>query len=213
MIFLLLIMGLGVKAALVPLHGWLPLVAEHGTIAVAGVFLLGLKTGVFALVRFVFPLLPDAVLRWHEWVVAFALAGIFYAATLALMQVNLRRLLAFAVISHTSVLVIGLFSLSQTALQGSILLSSSFGTATAGLLFMSGQRSSLVVIRWACRGVLEFVQDGVSGLIAAPDAAALAQQIDRLADPALAQRLGQDNPQRVAGISWPHVVRTLLASR
>jgi NADH-quinone oxidoreductase subunit M len=137
-IFFLLFYGLGIRIPLFPLHGWLPLVAEHGTIAVAGVFLLGLKTGVFALVRFVFPLLPEAILRWHEWVVAFALAGIFYAATLALMQVNLRRLLAFAVISHTSVLVIGLFSLSQTALQGSILLSTSFGTATAGLLFMSG---------------------------------------------------------------------------
>jgi NADH-quinone oxidoreductase subunit M len=137
-IFFLLFYGLGIRIPLFPLHGWLPLVAEHGTIAVAGVFLLGLKTGVFALVRFVFPLLPEAILRWHEWVVAFALAGIFYAATLALMQANLRRLLAFAVISHTSVLVIGLFSLSPTALQGSILLSTSFGTATAGLLFMSG---------------------------------------------------------------------------
>ncbi len=137
-IFFLLFYGLGIRIPLFPLHGWLPLVAEHGTIAVAGVFLLGLKTGVFALVRFVFPLLPEAVLRWQHWVVAFALGGIFYAATLALMQVNLRRLLAFAVISHTSVLVIGLFSLSQPALQGSILLSTTFGTATAGLLFMSG---------------------------------------------------------------------------
>jgi len=137
-IFFLLFYGLGIRIPLFPLHGWLPLVAEHGTIAVAGIFLLGLKTGVYALVRFVLPLLPDAVLRWHDWVVAFALAGIFYAATLALMQVNLRRLLAFAVISHTGMLVIGLFSLSQKALQGSILLSASFGTATAGLLLMSG---------------------------------------------------------------------------
>ncbi len=137
-IFFLLFYGLGIRIPLFPLHGWLPLVAEHGTVAVAGVFLLGLKTGVYALVRFVFPLLPEAILRWHVWVAAFALAGIFYAATLALMQDNLRRLLAFAVISHTSLLVIGLFSLSQTALQGSILLSTSFGTATAGLLFMSG---------------------------------------------------------------------------
>jgi NADH-quinone oxidoreductase subunit M len=68
---------------------------------------LGLKTGVYALVRFVFPQLQEAILRWHEWVAAFAPTGIFYAATLALMQVNLRRLLAFAVISHTRVLVIG----------------------------------------------------------------------------------------------------------
>jgi NADH-quinone oxidoreductase subunit M len=137
-IFFLLFYGVGIRIPLFPLHGWLPLIAEHGTVAVAGVFLLGLKTGVYALLRFVFPLLPEAVAQWHKWVAAFALAGIFYAATLALRQVNLRRLLAFAVVSHTSVLVIGLFSLSRAAFQGSILLSVNFGLATAGLLFMSG---------------------------------------------------------------------------
>lgn len=61
-------------------------------------------------------------------------------------------------------------------------------------------------------GVLEFVQDGISGLIAAPNASALAAQLDRLADPVFARQLGSGNPQRVAGISWPHVVHTLLAS-
>jgi len=137
-IFFLLFYGLGVRIPLFPLHGWLPLVAEHGTIAVAGIFLLGLKTGIYGLVRFVLPLLSEAVVRWHHWVVAFALAGIFYAATLALMQVNLRRMLAFAVISHTGLMIIGLFSLSHTAFQGCILLSATFGTATACLLLMSG---------------------------------------------------------------------------
>jgi NADH-quinone oxidoreductase subunit M len=137
-IFFLLFYGLGIRIPVFPLHGWLPLVAEHGTIAVAGVFLLGLKTGIYALVRFVFPLLPEAILRWHDWVVAFALAGIFYAATLALMQSSMRRLLAFAVISHTGLLTIGLFTLSHAALQGSLLLSASFGLATASLLFMLG---------------------------------------------------------------------------
>ena len=137
-IFFLLFYGLGIRIPLFPLHGWLPLVAEHGTIAVAGIFLLGLKTGIYGLVRFVLPLLSEAVLRWHDWVVAFALAGIFYAAILALMQVNLRRMLAFAVISHTGVIIIGLFSLSHAAFQGSILLSMTFGTATACLLLMSG---------------------------------------------------------------------------
>ncbi|HSO78551.1 MAG TPA: proton-conducting transporter membrane subunit, partial [Chromatiaceae bacterium] len=109
--FFLLFYGLAIRTPLFPLHGWLPLVAEHGNVAVAPVFLLGLKVGIYGLVRFVFPLLPEAVDRWSPYVVAFAAAGIFYAALLALMQRNLRRLLAYAVVSHTSVLVIGLFSL------------------------------------------------------------------------------------------------------
>ncbi len=60
-------------------------------------------------------------------------------------------------------------------------------------------------------GVLEFVQDHVSGLVAAPQPAALAAQLDALADPEFAQRLGANNPDRIAGISWPNVVHSLLA--
>jgi NADH-quinone oxidoreductase subunit M len=137
-VFFLLFYGLAIRTPLFPLHGWLPLIAEHGSVAVAPVFLLGLKTGVYGLLRFVFPLMPAAVQQWHGYVVAFAVAGIFYAALLALMQVNLRRLLAFAVVSHTSVLVIGLFSLGHTAFQGSVMLTVNFGLAIAGLLFMMG---------------------------------------------------------------------------
>jgi NADH-quinone oxidoreductase subunit M len=137
-IFFLLFYGLAIRIPLFPLHGWFPLTAEHGNIAVAPVFLLGVKTGVYGLLRFVFPLLPDAVLQWHKFVVAFAVAGVFYAALLAMMQVDLRRLLAFAVVSHTSILVIGLFSLNHHAFQGSVILSVNFGLAASGLLLMTG---------------------------------------------------------------------------
>jgi len=137
-VFFLLFYGFAIRIPLFPLHGWPPLAAEHGNIAVGPVFLLGLKTGTYGLLRFVFPVLPEAVLHWHRYVVAFAVAGIFYAALLALMQQNLRRLLAYAVVSHTSVLVIGLFSLTQAAFQGVIVLSLDFGLAIAGLLFMTG---------------------------------------------------------------------------
>jgi len=138
LIFFLLFYGFAVRTPLFPFHGWLPLVAEHGNVAVAPTFLLGLKVGIYGLVRFVFPIMPEAVLQWSGYVAAFATAGIFYAALLALLQINLRRLLAFAVVSHTSILVIGLFSLRQAAFQGSVMLSVNFGLAIAGLLFMTG---------------------------------------------------------------------------
>lgn len=60
-------------------------------------------------------------------------------------------------------------------------------------------------------GVLEFVQDGVSGLVCAPQPDAIAAQIARLVDVDLAQKLGNHNPRRVASIDWPQVVQTLLA--
>ena len=137
-VFFLLFYGLALRTPLFPFHGWLPVIAEHGSIAVAPVFLLGLKTGIYGLLRFVFPLLPEAVLQWHKYVVAFALAGVFYAAVMALLQVNLRRLLAFAVVSHTSLMVIGLFTLGEYSFAGSILLSVNFGLAITGLVFMIG---------------------------------------------------------------------------
>ncbi|MCG6862218.1 MAG: NADH-quinone oxidoreductase subunit M [Chromatiaceae bacterium] len=138
LIFFLLFYGLAIRTPLFPFHGWLPLVAWHGNVAVAPTILLGLKVGIYGMVRFVFPILPEAVVQWSPYVVAFATAGIFYAALLALIQANLRRLLAFAVVSHTSILVIGLFSLGQAAFQGSLMLSVSFGLAIAGLFFMTG---------------------------------------------------------------------------
>lgn len=137
-LFFLLFYALAIRTPLFPLHGWLPLMAEHGTVASAGVLLLGVKVGVYGLLRFVLPLLPEAVVQWQLYVVGFAVAGVFYAALMALLQVNLRRLLAFAVVSHTSVLMIGLFSLSPLALQGSVMLAINFGLAIGVLLFMTG---------------------------------------------------------------------------
>lgn len=137
-IFFLLFYGLAVRIPLFPLHGWLPLAVEHGTIAVAPILLLGLKTGIYGILRFIYPLLPEAVMQWQTFLLILAVAGILYAALLAMMQDNLRRLLAYAVISHTGIVMIGLLSLHPMAFQGSTLLTINFGLAIAGLFFMTG---------------------------------------------------------------------------
>ena len=69
---------------------------------------------------------------------AFAATGIFYTAGLAFLQTNLRTLMAFAVVSHTSLAVVGLFSLHATAFQGALLLSATFGLAATAMFFMVG---------------------------------------------------------------------------
>ncbi|MCP5268194.1 MAG: NADH-quinone oxidoreductase subunit L [Zoogloeaceae bacterium] len=134
--FFLLFYGLAVRTPLFPLHGWLPNMAQHGTIAIAPTLLLGVKVGIYGMVRFVLPLTPDAVLTWQPYVVAFAGTGIFFAAALALLQTNLRRLLGFAVVSHTSLIVLGIFSLHSLGLQGALLLAVSFGFSVTVLLLM-----------------------------------------------------------------------------
>lgn len=136
--FFLLFYGLAIRTPLFPLHGWLPNTARHGLVAVGPVLLLGVKVGVYGMARFVLPLTAEAVMVWQPYVVAFAMVGIFYAAILALIQTNLRRLMAFAVVSHTSLIVIGLFTLHPAGLQGALMLAVNFGLAITVMLLMVG---------------------------------------------------------------------------
>jgi NADH-quinone oxidoreductase subunit M len=136
--FYLLFYGLAIRTPLFPLHGWLPNSAGHGLIAVAPVLLLGVKVGIYGMARFLLPLTAEAVLTWQAYVVAFAMVGVFFAAILAFRQINLRRLMAFAVVSHTSLIVIGLFTLHPAGLQGALLLAINFGLAATLMLLMIG---------------------------------------------------------------------------
>ncbi len=136
--FYLLFYGLAVRTPLFPLHGWLPNMAQHGLIAVAPALMVGVKVGIYGMLRFVLPLTPAAVQAWQPYVVGFAMAGVFFTAALAFQQTNLRRLLAFAVVSHTSLLVIGLFSLHESGIQGAVLLAANFGLAVTGMWFIVG---------------------------------------------------------------------------
>ena len=138
LIFFLLFFGFAIRMPLFPFHGWLPVLAEQGTVASAAIFLVGVKLGIYALVRFVIPLVPDIAEQWAGFVVVLGLISIFYGALLALMQINIRRLLAFAVISHTGMLVIGIFDFNKYGMEGSILLSVAYGLATAGMFFSVG---------------------------------------------------------------------------
>lgn len=136
--FFLLFYGLALRTPLFPLHGWLPNVMQRGMVAIAPSLLLGVKIGIYGMLRFVLPLTPDAVVAWQPWIIGFAMVGVFYAAMLAFLQTNLRRLLSFAVVSHTSLIVIGLFTLHPLGIAGAVLLSVNFGLAVTVMLFMVG---------------------------------------------------------------------------
>jgi len=138
LIFILLFFGFSIRMPLFPFHGWLPLLAEHGTVASGAIFMVGLKLGIYAMIRFILPLVPGVAEQWAGFALTLSLISIFYGALLALMQINIRRLLAFAVVSHTGMLVIGIFCFNEYGLKGSLLLSIAYGLATAGMLFSAG---------------------------------------------------------------------------
>ena len=137
-VFILLFFGFAVRLPLFPFHGWFPLLSEHGTVATIPIFIVGLKLGIYALIRFVIPIVPEVAEHWDGFVLILCLISIFYGALLALMQINVRRLLAFAVISHTGMLVIGIFDSNYHGLEGGLMLSMAYGMAGVGMLFSIG---------------------------------------------------------------------------
>ena len=136
--FLLLLIGLGVKAPLFPLHAWLPRVLEQGPIVGMSVFLVGLKLGTYAMLRFMLPLLPAAAAEWLWLGLALGACSLVYGALIAFVQTNLRRLLAYASVSHVGVVMLGLFALNLQGMQGALLQMMSLGLSAAGLFFIAG---------------------------------------------------------------------------
>jgi NADH-quinone oxidoreductase subunit M len=139
LIFWLLFMGLAFKAPIFPFHTWLPDALIEGPIGMA-VILAGIKLGTYGFIRFSLPLLPEAS-KSHAVVavvMGLALAAILYGAIVALIQPDLRRLLAFSSISHLGFVILGLFALNYQGLQGGLLTMVNLGFSTAGLFFLAG---------------------------------------------------------------------------
>jgi len=137
-IFFLLFFGFAVKAPIFPFHTWLPKVLEHGPIVGMSVFLVGIKLGTYGFLRFVIPLVPEAAREWFWLMATLGGVGIVYGALIALVQTNLRRLLAFASLSHMGAVMVGLFAFNFHGLQGGLLQMINLGIAGAGLFFVAG---------------------------------------------------------------------------
>ncbi|MDQ3538767.1 MAG: NADH-quinone oxidoreductase subunit M [Actinomycetota bacterium] len=144
LIFFLLFFGFAVKAPIFPFHTWMPKVLEHGPVVGISVFLVGVKLGTYGLLRFVIPLLPDAASGWFWLMALLGVTGTVYGALLALGQSNLRRLLAYASLSHMGVVMLGLFSLNLDGFEGGLLQMVNLGIVGAGLFFVAGFLSTRV---------------------------------------------------------------------
>ncbi|MBF0624051.1 MAG: NADH-quinone oxidoreductase subunit M [Magnetococcales bacterium] len=137
LLFFLLLLGFAVKVPVFPLHTWLPTLAMEGTPSVAAL-MTGLKLGAYGLLRFLIPLAPTAAQEYHWLLAGLGVAGLLYGALLALVQTNLRRMLAYASLSHVGLVVLGLSSGDLPGLQGALFQLLNFTVVAGGLFLLTG---------------------------------------------------------------------------
>ncbi len=138
-LFLAFFASFAVKVPLVPLHTWLPDAHTEaptaGSVILAGIFL---KMGAYGLIRFGIPLFPDAARELLPVVIALAVIGIIYGALVAMMQKDLKRLIAYSSVAHLGFVVLGLFVGSIQGMSGGILQMVNHGLSTGALFMLVG---------------------------------------------------------------------------
>jgi NADH-quinone oxidoreductase subunit M len=138
-LFLAFFLSFAVKVPLFPLHTWLP--DAHVEAPTAGSIMLAsvmLKMGTYGLVRFCLPLFPESARRCAPWIVALAIIGIIYGALVALVQPNMKKLVAYSSVSHLGFVVLGIFSFTQQGLDGAVYQMLNHGISTGALFLLVG---------------------------------------------------------------------------
>jgi NADH-quinone oxidoreductase subunit M len=138
-VFIALFAGFAIKVPIVPFHTWLPLAHVEaptgGSVDLAGILL---KLGIYGFLRFSLPMLPDAAAAAAPWIFGLGVAGIIYGALVALVQTDLKRLIAYSSVSHMGYCVMGLFALEPVAVEGATLQLVNHGLSSAGLFALVG---------------------------------------------------------------------------
>jgi NADH-quinone oxidoreductase subunit M len=139
LLFLGFFASFAVKVPLVPLHTWLP--DAHTEAPTAGSVLLAavlLKMGAYGLIRFAIPLFPDAARDLAPFVIALAIVGIVYGAAVAMMQKDLKRLIAYSSVAHLGFVVLGIFVGAGVGMSGGVIQMVSHGLSTGALFMLVG---------------------------------------------------------------------------
>jgi NADH-quinone oxidoreductase subunit M len=133
------LLAFAIKVPIIPVHTWLP--DAHTEAPTAGSVILAgllLKTGAYALLRFAFPLFPTAAKLSVPLLLGLGLAGLFYAAWIALAQKDIKRLVAYSSIAHMGLVVIGIAVWKILTLSGAVLQLVNHGLTTSALFILVG---------------------------------------------------------------------------
>jgi len=140
--FLAFALAFAIKVPLFPFHTWLPdahvEAPTAGSVILAGVLL---KMGTYGLLRFAFPLFPNAADFFAPWLALLAVVGIIYGALVAMVQPDMKKLVAYSSVSHLGFVVLGIAAMNMQGVQGAVYQMLNHGVSTGGLFLLVGMLS------------------------------------------------------------------------
>jgi NADH-quinone oxidoreductase subunit M len=140
--FLAFTLAFAIKVPLFPFHTWLPdahvQAPTAGSVILAGVLL---KMGTYGLVRFAFPLFPEAAMAFAPYLALLAVIGIIYGALVAMVQPDMKKLVAYSSVSHLGFVVLGIAAMNTQGMQGAVYQMLNHGISTGGLFLIVGMLS------------------------------------------------------------------------
>jgi NADH-quinone oxidoreductase subunit M len=138
-LFLAFALAFAIKVPIFPFHTWLPdahvAAPTGGSVILAAVLL---KMGTYGFVRFCLPLFPEATRTFVPWIAGLAIVGILYGALVALVQKDVKALVAYSSVAHLGFVMLGIMALNAQGIAGATLQMVNHGLSTGALFLMVG---------------------------------------------------------------------------
>ena len=160
LLFMAFAIAFAVKVPLFPFHTWLP--DAHTEAPTAGSVILAavlLKMGTYGLMRFNFALFPEQSREWAWLFITLAIVGIIYGALVAMVQPDVKRLVAYSSVAHMGFVILGMFSFTEAGMQGALFTMLAHGVTTGALFLLVG----FIYERRHTRAITEF--GGISNVM------------------------------------------------
>lgn len=136
-LFWALFIAFAIKMPVFPFHTWQPdtytVAPAQGTMLLSGIML---KMGIYGVIRWLIPIVPLGAQEWGYIVVVLSVIGIIYASIIAILQDNLKRLIAYASLAHVGLMAAGIFTMSAIGVQGGMIQMLSHGIIAFALFFI-----------------------------------------------------------------------------
>jgi NADH-quinone oxidoreductase subunit M len=137
LLFWAFFVAFAIKMPIFPFHTWQPdtytIAPTPGTMLLSGIML---KMGIYGVIRWMLPVIPDGINQFGELAIYLSVAGIVYASIIALLQKDLKRLIAYVSIAHVGLIAAGVFTNTIEGVQGSVIQMLSHGINVVGLFFI-----------------------------------------------------------------------------